>query len=184
MDSVPTRALTHCGECGRAIGQESHFCKYCGHVLPDEERKKVDELETALRRRPELPIIGGVFIIISSVFIFITIALVLHQRELSSQEWLGGLLSDWPDWYLGLIAIFGIVGMVGGVSALARRSQMLSVAGGILSCFGIGMVIGLIGLALVAASEDEFSSSLSDYTEHPGEIDSRALDGPGFGWRH
>jgi len=184
LSSIPLTGMTNCHECGRLVNQESHFCQYCGHDLPSEERKRETELENSRRQRPELPIIGGVLVIISSVFIFVSIWLVLHQRDSSSQEWIGGLLANWPDWYLGLLTIFGIVGIIGGLSSMARKSQELAIAGALLSCFGIGMAIGVIGLALIAVSEDEFKSSLSDHTERPEDIESRALNRPGFGWRH
>ena len=112
MGSSAMVKMMNCHECGRPIEEESHFCQYCGHELPGEEQKKEDERETAGLERPDLPIIGGVFIIISSLSIFFTIWLVLNQRNATSQEWIGALLANWPDWYLGLLGIFGVIGII------------------------------------------------------------------------
>jgi hypothetical protein len=183
MGSLPTPRMMNCHECGRLIDEESQFCQYCGHELPSEELKTEQEREAAAEQRSELPMIGGSLIILSSIFIFVTIWLVLDQRGNSEQEWIGSLIADWRNWFLGLLAVFGVVGIIGGISAVARKSQGLAILGGLLSSFGIGMVIGVIGLALVAVSEDEFQSAISDYTDLPEEIDSRALEKPGFGWR-
>jgi len=184
MGSLPTPGMMNCHECGRLIDEESQFCQYCGHELPSEERKTEQERESAAEEKSELPMIGGSLIILSSIFIFVTVGLVLDHRGNSEQEWVGSLLiADWPNWLLGLLAVFGVVGIIGGISAIARKSQELAIVGGLLSSFGIGMVIGVIGLALVAVSEDEFDSAISDYTDLPEEIDSRALEKPGFGWR-
>lgn len=183
MSSVPALSKVNCGECGRLIGAESHFCQYCGRGLPGEEERIEKERETALRERPEMPVIGGALVFISSIFIFVTISLVLDQRHETQQEWLGSLLSDWPDWFLVILAVFGILGIVGSFAAMTRTSQALAIAGGVLSCFGIGMVIGIVGLTLIAASENEFKSALSDLTEPQEEIDDRVLEKPGFGRR-
>lgn len=183
MGSLPTPGMMNCHECGRLINEESQFCQYCGHELPSEERKTEQERESAAQEKSELPMIGGLLIILSSILIFVTIGLVLDQRGNSEQEWVGSLIADWPDWFLSLLAIFGVVGIIGGISAIARKSQELAIVGGLLSSFGIGMAIGVIGLALVAVSEDEFDSAISDYTVHSEEIDVRALEKTGFGVR-
>jgi len=176
--------MTNCLECGRQIDEESHFCQYCGRELPGEEEKVEEEREFGARGKTELPVIGGILIIISSVFVFITVMLVLHQRESNSQEWFGGLISDWPDWFLAILVIFGVIGIIGGLSSMARKSQALGIVGGIFSSFGVGGAIGVVGLALVAAAEHEFRSALSDYTEPSEMIDSSSFEKPGFGWRH
>ena len=169
--------------CGRLIDVESHFCLYCGHGHPGEVRRTDLEREIATRQGPVLPVIGGILIIVSSIFIYVTIWLVLDERDTTGHDWVLSLLEDWPDWFLGILAVYGFVGIIGGMSAILRRSQSMAIAGGILSSFGIGMAIGIIGLALVAASEKEFTSVLSDSTESGKEIDSRTLEKSTFGWR-
>lgn len=183
MVSSSTARMANCHECGRPIDEESHFCQYCGHELPGEEKKKDEEREIAAEEKTELPVIGGFLIIISSMFMFLTIWLVLDQRGNDQQEWIWILIADWPDWFLGLLAIFAITGVLGGISSIMRKSQALAIAGGVLSSFGIGMAIGVVGLALVAISEDEFESALSDYSAISEEVDSRTLNTLGFGWR-
>jgi len=183
MGSSPMPGMINCHECGMPIDEESHFCQYCGHELPGEERKKDEERESAAEEKSALPVIGGFLIIISSIFIFLTIWLTLDQRGNSQQEWIWTLIADWPDWFLGLLAIFAIVGIIGGISSITRKSQALAIAGGVLSSFGIGMAIGVLGLVLAAVSEEEFDSALSDYAGIPEEVDRRALNKPGFGVR-
>jgi len=183
MSSMPAQTSTNCSECGRLIDVESHFCLYCGHELPGEEEKTDLEREVATREKPGLPILGGSFIIASSVFLFVTLYLVMDLENEPSDWWAHSVLDVWPDWLIWLMAIFGIVGIIGGISAMARRSQTLAIVGGLLSSFGIGMVLGIIGLALVAASEKEFKSALTDFTEPQEGIDSRTLDKSTLGWR-
>jgi len=183
MVSSSMAGMINCHECGRPIDEESHFCQYCGHELPGEEKKKDEEREIAAEEKTELPVIGGFLIIMSSIFVFLTIWLILDQRDNSQKEAFGTLFADWPDWFLGLLAIFAVMGIIGGISSIMRKSQALAIAGGVLSSFGIGMAIGVIGLALVAISEEEFDSALSDYSAISEEIDPRTLDTLGFGWR-
>jgi len=183
MVSSSMAGMMNCHECGRLIDEDSHFCQYCGREPPGEEKKKEEEREIAAEEKSELPMIGGFLIIISSAFVFLTIWLILDQRGNGQQEWFGTLFANWPDWFLGLLAIFAVMGIIGGISSITRKSQALAIAGGVLSSFGIGMAIGVIGLALVAISEEEFDSALSDYAGISEEIDSKTLDKPGFGWR-
>ena len=181
MVSTPSITKMNCHECGRLIEVDSHFCQYCGHELPGEEKKVEIEREIASRTKPAVPIIGGLLVIFSSIFVFITIWIVRDMRGETIVRYVSSYY--WPDWFLGILAIFGVVGIIGGLSAIMRLSQTLAIIGGILSTFGLGWIIGVVGLVLIAASGKEFRSAVSDFTEPPEAIDSRALEKSTFGWR-
>jgi len=184
MESSPMPGKINCSECGRLIDGESEFCQFCGFAVPDEEKKKETERELAAEEESFLPILGGILIIISSVMLFATTLIIGNIREnYAGDIWIVDALLDWPEWAMVILMGFAVVGMFGGISAMLRKSQVFALVGGTLSCFGFGFAIGVVGLLLVAVSEDQFGSQLSDLTELPGTIEDRTLEKPGFGWR-
>ena len=142
----------HCSSCGRIMGEGARFCQICGHDRMPEAP------QGAVRKDAGLSGTGGVLLILSSAVSFIGIPFLLDATSGSDSH---SLLSRSHDFMLGLcvvIALCGVVTLIGGVLSLNKSSYNTAVAGGLLSVFGMGMVLGLAGLICVVTSKADFGS--------------------------
>ena len=97
-------------------------------------------------------------LILSAVVSCIAIPFLLDASS-GSEPHASAILVHVHDFILALSAvtiIFGVVTVVGGVFALKRASFALALMGGLLSVFGMGMVLGLAGLLCIVSSKASF----------------------------
>jgi len=175
--------VVRCDECGRIVDKDSYFCQYCGdEIVGDEDL--VAERRSAEEEKSFMPVLGGILMVVSAFFVFWTIVLINDYGDrYMGDVWLLHFMGRWPDWSLIVLGFFGVAAILGGVSAIMRKSQVAAVFGGMLSVFGLGFPIGLVGLLMVAVSGDKFESRLSDLTEMPEEIEEGGLQKSALGWR-
>jgi hypothetical protein len=102
---------------------------------------------------PQLPVAGGVLTIISGAIGILWVTLLFSDPFL-------GFLGFGTCFAISLV--LSIMAIIGGIMALMRRMFPLAIIGAIcgmfsFSFFGIGFVLGLIGLILIAVGKDAFN---------------------------
>ena len=114
------------------------------------------------RQPTQMPIIGGVFLILAAILGFIGAAQLFL---------VGGYFAILGPAVAGILAVCGILiivfsmfALLGGVMAVQRKMWGLALVGGILGLFAIGpfflaSLLSLIGLILVGISKDDFEGA-------------------------
>lgn len=150
--AAPYAATRACPICGRPMSVYASMCDYCSRPEPTydafSEERYVGE--------SELPVIGGILVLIAGV-LGIFWGLVLLAGLASNQyvdSWSATCCS-------GLFALFGVIAVAGSFSAMGRRGLWFAVIGGVFGILSVGFFIGallsLIGIVLIAISHDEFT---------------------------
>jgi hypothetical protein len=107
----------------------------------------------------QLPLVGGVLIIIAGVLG--VLEGMLTFGAIGEVSTLGYEVPGSVSCCAGLMVLFGLVAVLGGWSAMGRKSVVFAIAGGIFGILAIGFLIGavlsLIGIILVAVAHSEFS---------------------------
>ena len=154
--AAATPATTRaCPICGRPMGIYADRCDYCSR--PDVNYD--DYSEVSYQDESELPVIGGVLILIAGVLGLLHGLLTLGA--VGEVHALGYEVPGSVTCCAGLMCLFGLIAVFGGYNAIKRDSVLLAIVGGILGILSIGFFIGallsLIGMILVAVSHKEFS---------------------------
>lgn len=153
--STPTGATRACPICGRPMGIYASQCDYCSRPEVDYENYS----ESSYRSESELPVIGGVLILIAGVLGLVHGLLTLGA--VSEIHALGYNVPGSVTCCAGLMCLFGLIAGFGGYNAIKRESLAFAIVGGVFGILSIGFLIGallsLIGIVIVAVSHDEFS---------------------------
>lgn len=149
-------ATKMCPNCGRPMSIYSTMCDYCN-------RPEVDYLEDSsggvYTSESQLPVVGGVLILIAGVLGFFE-GLVTLATASEVASW-GYEVPGSVTCCAGLMIIFGVIAAAGGFSAMGRKSVVFAIVGGIFGILSVGFLIGallsLIGIILVAIAHNEFA---------------------------
>jgi hypothetical protein len=157
MEGTGASTTTNCTACGRVIGIDSRYCPYCGV-------ENISDLGGLFPPKTHsLPIAGGILIIVSAIFSFVTIWLA---HDVGSLDWYRGYMflsvAKMSDAFLVLYALMAIGSILGALSSLFRKSFAYALLGGLLAAAGLCPLIGIAGLLFVAVSEDQFQTRLYD----------------------
>jgi len=151
--SAQTKA---CPICGRPMDIYASQCSYCSRPEAD---YSYDDSQGSYAPETELPVIGGVLILIAGVLGLLHGLLTLGA--VGEVNALGYEVPGSVTCCAGLMCLFGLIAVFGGYNAIKRGSVLLAIVGGILGILSIGFFIGallsLIGIILVAVSHAEFS---------------------------
>jgi DNA-directed RNA polymerase subunit RPC12/RpoP len=154
MKPLDQRDRRFCPMCGREMGASDSVCGYCrsmeSYAASHEYRPRPSSSGTVT--------LGGVLILLSGVF---AIGSGIFSLALSSAIGAAGYSgTGFLTCCSFIIVLFGIAAMVGGYFAITRSHFSFALVGGILGTlaggFWIGLVLGLVGLVLIAVSRDEF----------------------------
>jgi len=159
-----------CPSCRQGIPLGSKVCPECGYRIrpeevPEVERPPLTPRATAPSSGFSRPGLGGALIILSGLLALLTgiytavepgyIMEMFSDLDLPIEE--GVVVAS------GILTmIFGIIAMSGGYFAIRRRHWGLAIVGAILGMLasgvlGLGFILGLIGLILVAISRRDFA---------------------------
>lgn len=149
-----------CPGCGRPMSIYSNECAYCARPEFTSDYSDVNLEGERIGGESELPVIGGVLILIGGILGMVhgglTIAAV---GQVSS---LGYSVSGYATCCALLMGLFGLIALFGGYNAIKRASSGLAIVGGIFGILSIGLFLGaflsLIGLILVAVGRDDFET--------------------------
>jgi hypothetical protein len=161
-DQAPSRK---CVACGNPLPERAMVCPLCGHDYRA-------ALRGTRRTKTPFPEIGGAVIATTGIFQVIMGLLMITNIELANE--LLDMNLQMGVVYLAAAMALLVVGplvVLGGALAMQRRSLALSTIGAVLatgvyvSAFlygtatvGTGLGLGLVGLILIVASKDEFTS--------------------------
>jgi len=153
---TPSPMTRPCPICGRPMGIYADQCDYCRRPEADySESQKTFEYA----RETEMPVLGGVLILIAGIagLIFGLSVLASAASVGYSVQGAGG-----ASCCGGLLALFGLIAIAGSFSAIGRTNGMFAIIGGIFGILSIGFFLGaalaLVGIILVAISYNEFPS--------------------------
>lgn len=161
-DQAPSRK---CVGCGNPLPERALVCPLCGH-----DYRAV--LQATRRSKTPFPEIAGVVIAASGISQIIFGLLMITNVELvnriTDQAVQAGAI-----YVAAAVALLmaGPIVVLGGALAIQRRNLALATIAAVLttgvhvsamlygtSTLGIGLSLGLVGLILIAASKDEFTS--------------------------
>ncbi len=154
LSSTSTRL---CPNCGQPMSIYDVTCPYCratstGEYLSDDD--------VAPRSESQLPVVGGVLILIGGVLGIVYGMLTLGA--ISAATSLGYSVSGYATCCGLLAALFGLIAVFGGYNGIKRDSFAFALVGGILGIFSVGFFLGallsLIGLVFVAVAHRDFES--------------------------
>jgi len=137
------------------MGINATQCEYCSR--PETDYSYVDSSQTAYTRESELPVIGGILILIAGVLgVFWGLLLMASIASIGDYDAGGSTCCS------GLFCLFGLIAIAGSFSAIGRNSVTFAVIGGVFGILSLGFFIGallaLIGVILVAIAHNEFSN--------------------------
>ena len=140
-----------CPNCGRAITSPDGICYFCIGSSEVQEEMDVGTYTTETAK----PAIGGILAVFAGILGIIE-SVVVYGAVTSFPYYTGSAVCC-----AGLLGLFGLLAVVGGFFATGRSNFLYAIAGaicGILSFgFGLGSVLAIVGLILIAISKDEFS---------------------------
>jgi len=162
-DKTPSRK---CVGCGNPLPERAMVCPLCGHDYRA-------ALGGTRRAKTPFPEIGGAVIATAGIFQVVMGLLMITNIELANEILDANLQMGVV--YLAVAAALLVVGplvVLGGALAMQRRSLALSTIGAVLTTgvtvsamlygtaaiIGTGFGLGLVGLILIVASKDEFTS--------------------------
>jgi len=162
--TVATSAERRCKWCGAPAGAYDIECPTCKRdlrwsaesVYSDYGSSGEEMYTTESSSQTSAPVIGGVLLIIAGVLGLFEAFIVLA---------LGGAVAVAGSGFVTccglLMLLFALAGIVGGFFATTRSHFVLAILGGVLvmGCIGpifLSVILGLIGLLLVAVSKDQF----------------------------
>jgi hypothetical protein len=108
------------------------------------------------------PVLAGIFLIIAALLAFYSGAVLLTAETIADDiPLMGDTLSDLLTICGAIFIIFGLLALLGGVFSMMRKKWGLALVGSIFALLsfgmgGIGSLLGLIALILVAISKSEF----------------------------
>ena len=146
MQSSGGLATRTCVSCGRAIAWDANVCAFCGHDYRMQMMPPVPQ-----KKDSALPVAGGVLIVIASLGYFLVGGFMAASGAAFFGLTLGG-----SGAVVGcgiLILLLGVIALLGGMFAIQKKHWGIAIIGGVLV---IPMILGLIGLILVAVSRDSF----------------------------
>ena len=164
-EAGPPPTIRYCISCGRAIDFNANVCSYCGH---DYSGRGQIPFSLPPVRKSASPVIGGILVLIAGLLALVNVAEIM---SLSEADYLNSGRSlpsgvTWDD-VMGILQacaaieiFFGIIAVVGGIFAIRRKSFGLAVGGAVMGMLGLGLgvgfILGLIGLILIAISKNDF----------------------------
>jgi hypothetical protein len=151
-DKTDTTRGKWCPQCGRPKSVHADVCDYCARV--EIERSMQDGSPEYYRvGTMGLPAIGGLFILIAGL-LGIAQGVVLLATVADSN------MPFTVTCFTSLVVAFGFIALAGSASAMMRKNAVYAILGGIFGVlsigFYIGAVMGIVGIALVMKSYDEF----------------------------
>ena len=108
------------------------------------------------------PVLAGVFLIIAALMAFYTGGvLVASESMFEGIPMVGDTMSDMLTICGAIFIIFGLLALLGGVFSIMRKKWGIALLGAIiglftLGTFGLGSLLSLIALILIAISKSEF----------------------------
>jgi hypothetical protein len=160
LGSVSTRL---CPNCGRSMSIYDAICPFCGAVSSDTEGyadgSYLSDTPSASYHESELPVLGGVLILIAGVLGIIEGLLTLGAVSTLSSA--GYSVSGYATCCGLLMGLFGLIAIFGGYSSIKREGFAFAIVGGVLGIFAVGFFLGallsLIGTVIVAIAHREYS---------------------------
>ena len=138
---------------------DANVCQHCGHDF--RAPAPVEKKKTAL------PVIGGALILIAGILGLIAGGVMLAIDVDDLDQWgvdVAGVTDVVEDTLTAcgaILVVLSLITALGGVFGIMRKHWGIAVVGGVLGLFvigpfGLGSVLALVGLILVAVSRKEF----------------------------
>ena len=159
MASTDEGSSRMCVSCGRSIAMDANVCQHCGHDF--RAPAPVEKKKTAL------PVIGGALILIAGILGLVVGGVMLAIDAEDLDQWgvdVAGVTDVVEDILTAcgaILVVLSLITALGGVFGIMRKHWGIAVVGGVLGLFvigpfGLGSVLALVGLILVAVSRKEF----------------------------
>ena len=159
MASTDEGSSRLCVSCGRSIAMDANVCQHCGHDF--RAPAPVEKKKTAL------PVIGGALILIAGILGLVVGGVMLAIDADDLDQWgidvvgVTDIVEDILTACGAILVVLSLITALGGVFGIMRKHWGIAVVGGVLGLFvigpfGLGSVLALIGLILVAVSRKEF----------------------------